>query len=97
MHLIQQSYVSKTSYVENEILNSLAVSLIVKCQYLWINSLTRATVSWICANDGWPVCGLSLIIVQTFLTYKYHWNVLDQLAAVPPNACCSISYISVAI
>jgi hypothetical protein len=32
-----------------------------------------------------------------FLNREYYSNVLDQLNAVSPNACCSISYVSVAI
>jgi hypothetical protein len=34
---------------------------------------------------------------QPFLNREYHWNVLDRLNAVCPNACCSISYVSVAV
>jgi hypothetical protein len=35
--------------------------------------------------------------VRSFLNLEYHSNVLDRLNAVSPNACCSISYVSVAI
>jgi hypothetical protein len=35
--------------------------------------------------------------VQPFLNWEYHANVFDQLNTVSPNACCSISYVSVAV
>jgi hypothetical protein len=35
--------------------------------------------------------------VRPFLNREYHSNVLDRLNAVSPNACCSISYVSVAV
>jgi hypothetical protein len=35
--------------------------------------------------------------VWPFLNWEYHSNVLDQLNSVSPNACYSISYVSVAI
>jgi hypothetical protein len=35
--------------------------------------------------------------VRPFLNREYHPNVLDRLNAVSPNACCSISYVSVAV
>jgi hypothetical protein len=35
--------------------------------------------------------------VRPFLNWEYHSNVLDQLNAVPPDACRSISYVSVAV
>jgi hypothetical protein len=49
------------------------------------------------AVDGLPVCGLSSMDVRPFLNREYHSNVLDRLNAVSPNACCSISYVSVAV
>jgi hypothetical protein len=49
------------------------------------------------AVDGWPVCGSSSMDMGPFLNQEYHSDVLDQLNAVSPNACCSILYISVAI
>jgi hypothetical protein len=35
--------------------------------------------------------------VRPFLNQEYHSNILDRLNAVSPNACCSISCVSVAI
>jgi hypothetical protein len=35
--------------------------------------------------------------VRPFLNREYHSNVLDRLNAVSLNACCSISYVSVAV
>jgi hypothetical protein len=35
--------------------------------------------------------------VRPFLNREYHSNVLDRLNAISPNACCSISYVSVAV
>jgi hypothetical protein len=35
--------------------------------------------------------------VQPFLNREYHSNVFDRLNAVSLNACCNISYVSVAI
>jgi hypothetical protein len=49
------------------------------------------------AVDGRPVCGPSSMDVRPFLNREYHSNVLDRLNAVSPNACCSISYVSVAV
>jgi hypothetical protein len=49
------------------------------------------------AVDGRPVCGSSYMDVRPFLNREYHSNVLDRLNAVSPNACCSISHISVAV
>jgi hypothetical protein len=48
-------------------------------------------------KSGRPVCGLLSMDVWPFLNREYHSNVLDRLNAVSPNACCSISYVSVAI
>jgi hypothetical protein len=39
----------------------------------------------------------SSMVVRPFLNHEYHSNVLDRLNAVSPNACCSISYVSVAV
>jgi hypothetical protein len=55
----------------NEILTPAALSLIVKCWFSWINSLTWATVSWIGNADGWPVCGSS-VEGQALLKWQYH-------------------------
>jgi hypothetical protein len=49
------------------------------------------------AVDGQPVCGSSSMDVRPFLNREYHSNVLDRLNAVSSNACCSISYVSVAV
>jgi hypothetical protein len=49
------------------------------------------------AIDGRPVCGSSSMDVRPFLNREYHSNVLERLNAVSPNACCSISYVSVAV
>jgi hypothetical protein len=35
--------------------------------------------------------------LQPFLNHEYHSNVLDRFNAVSPNACYSISYVSVAV
>jgi hypothetical protein len=35
--------------------------------------------------------------VRPFLNREYHSDTLDRLNAVSPNACCSISYVSVAV
>jgi hypothetical protein len=35
--------------------------------------------------------------MRPFLNLEYHSYVLDRLNAVSPNACCSISYVSVAV
>jgi hypothetical protein len=43
------------------------------------------------------VCGSSSMDVRPFLNQEYHSNVLDRLNAVSPNACCSISHVSVAV
>jgi hypothetical protein len=60
-------------------------------------ALTRSTVSLVRAVDGWPVCGSSSMDVRPFLNWEYHSNVLDRLNAVSVNACCSISYVSLAV
>jgi hypothetical protein len=78
-------------------LSSSAISLIVKRQFPRITALTRSTVSLVRAVDGRPVCGSSSMDVRPFLSLEYHSNVLDRLNAVSSNACCSISYVSVAV
>jgi hypothetical protein len=35
--------------------------------------------------------------VQPFLKWEYHSDVLDKLNAISLNACCNISYDSVAV
>jgi hypothetical protein len=35
--------------------------------------------------------------VRQFLNREYHSDVLDRLNAVSPDACCSISYVSVVV
>jgi hypothetical protein len=35
--------------------------------------------------------------VRPFLNREYHSNVFHRLNTVSPNACCSISYVSVAV
>jgi hypothetical protein len=72
-------------------------SLIVKCWFPRITAFTWSTVLLVRAIDGWPVCGSSSMDVRPFLNWEYHSNVLDRLSAVSSNACCSISYISVAV
>jgi hypothetical protein len=49
------------------------------------------------AVDGRPVCGSSSMDVRSFLNREDSSNVLDRLNAVFPTACCSISYVSVAV
>jgi hypothetical protein len=49
------------------------------------------------SKDGRPVCGSSSMDVQPFLNRWYHSSVLDRINAVSPNACCNISYVSVAV
>jgi hypothetical protein len=73
------------------------ISLIVKRRFPRITALTQSTVSLVCAIGGRPACGSSLMDVQPFLNWKYHSDVLDRLNAVSPNACFSISYVSVAV
>jgi hypothetical protein len=73
------------------------ISLIVKRRFPRITALTRSTVSLVHAVDGRPVCGSSSMDVRPFLNREYHSDVLDRLNAVSPNACCSISYVSVAV
>jgi hypothetical protein len=93
--LIPRSYVSVAWHVPNDKLSSSAISLIVKRRFLRITALT--TVSLVRTVDGRPVCGSSTMDVRPFLNREYHSNVLDRLNAVSPNACCSISYVSVAV
>jgi hypothetical protein len=42
---------------------------------------------------SWRLTGLALLCFFR----KYHSNVLHRLNAISPNACCSISYVSVAV
>jgi uncharacterized membrane protein YccF (DUF307 family) len=81
----------------NDKLNSSAISLIIKCWFPWITALTWSTVSLVRTVDGWPVCESTSMDMQPFLNQVYHSNVLDQLNTVSVNACCCISYVSVAI
>jgi hypothetical protein len=57
------------------------------------------TVNNLVGSRCWcrPVCGSLSMDVRPFLNREYHSNVLDRLNAVSPNACCSISYVSVAV
>jgi hypothetical protein len=89
--------VSNELHMPNDKLSSSAISVIVKRRFPRIISLTRSTVSLVRAVDGRPVCGSSLMDVRPFLNREYHSNVLDRLNAVSPNACCSTSYVSVAV
>jgi hypothetical protein len=95
--LFRRSCVSIAWHVPNDKLSSLAISVIVKYRFPRIIALTRSTVSLVRAVDGRPVCGSSSMDVRRFLNREYHSNVLDRLNAVSPNACCSISYVSVAV
>jgi hypothetical protein len=83
--------------VPDDKLSFSAISMIVKRQFPRITALTRSTVSLVCAVDGRPVCGSSSMDVRPFLNQEYHSNALDRLNAVSPNACSSISYVSVAV
>jgi hypothetical protein len=94
---IPRSCVSIAWHVPNDKLSSSAISLIVKHQFPQITALTRSTVSLVRAVDGRPLCGSSSMDVRPFLNWEYHSNVLDRFHAVSLNACCSISYISVAV
>jgi hypothetical protein len=46
---------------------------------------------------GRLVCGSLSMDVRPFLSRVYHSSVLNRLNAVSPNACCSISYVYVAV
>jgi hypothetical protein len=95
--LIPRSCVIIAWHVSNDKFSSSAISLIIKRRFPWITALTRSTVSMVRAVDGWPVCGSSSMDVRPFLNREYHSNILDRLNAVSRNACCSISYVSVAV
>jgi hypothetical protein len=95
--LIPRSCGSIAWHVPDDKLGSSAISLIVKRRFPRITALTRSTVSLVRAVYGRPVCGSSSMDVQAFSNREYHSNVLDRLNAVSPNACCSVSYISVAV
>jgi hypothetical protein len=95
--LIPRSCVSIAWHVTNDKLSSSAISLIVKRRFPRITALARSTVSLVRAVDGRPVCVSSSMDVRPFLNREYHSNVLDRLNAVSPHACCSISYVSVAV
>jgi hypothetical protein len=97
MRLIPRSCVSITWHVPNDKLSSSAISLIVKRRFPWITALSWSTVPLVHAVYGLPVCGSSLMDMRPFLNWEYHSVVLDRLNAVSPNACCSISYVSVAV
>jgi hypothetical protein len=95
--LIPRSCVISAWHVPNDKFSSLGISLIVRRRFPRITALTRPTVSLFRAVDGRPVCGSSSMDVRPFLNREYHSHVLDRLNSVSPNACCSISYVSVAV
>lgn len=64
------------SIVPTEILSSSTSSLIVKCQFLLMDSLWSA-VLLVWAVDGQPVCGSLLMAVWPFLKWEYHSDGLD--------------------
>jgi hypothetical protein len=95
--LIPRSCFGIAWHVQNDKLSSSAISLIVKHRFPQITALTRSTVSLVRAVYGRPVCGSWSMDMRPFLNRKYYSNILDRLNAVSPNACCSISYVSVAV
>jgi hypothetical protein len=95
--VVQKPCVSIAWHVPNDKLCLSEISLIVKRRFPRITALTRSTVSLVRAVDGRPACESSSMDVWQFLNREYHSNVFDRQNAVSPNACCSISYVSVAV
>lgn len=83
------------SIVPNEILSS-SSSLIVKCQFLLMNSLMWSALLLVWAVDGQPVCWSLLMAVWPFLKWEYHSDGLGWLSVVLLNVDYSILDVFVA-
>jgi hypothetical protein len=92
--LIPKSCVIIAWHMPNDKLSSWAISLIVKRRFPRITVLTQSTVLLVrAATCVWIIVdGRAAILNREYRSY-----VLDRLSAVSPNACCRISYVSVAV
>ena len=84
------------SIVPTEILSSSTSSLIIKCQFLLMNSLMWSAILLVWAVDGQPVSGPLLMAVWPFLKWEYHSDGLDWLSVVLLNVDYSILHVLVA-